>query len=185
MDKRNLSRNNSKCLILHLDGDIKYARRAKSYYNNLGLKAVVESISEFKQQTMVRMLLEKYKPNILVTTGHDLMLKKGQGYFRLDNYKNSKYFVRTVREARKWNRNEDEFAIIAGACESFFEAIMSEGANFASSPGRILIDYKDPLIIASTIAKTSRNEYITLKDILPKLSDGEKAIGGTRARGME
>ena len=184
MDKRNLSRNNSKCLILHLDGDIKYARRAKSYYNNLGLKAVVESISEFKQQTMVRMLLEKYKPNILVTTGHDLMLKKGQGYFRLDNYKNSKYFVRTVREARKWNRNEDEFAIIAGACESFFEAIMSEGANFASSPGRILIDYKDPLIIASTIAKTSRNEYITLKDILPKLSDGEKAIGGTRARGM-
>ena len=184
MDKRNLSRNN-KCLILHLDGDIKYARKARAYYNNLELKAVVESIPEFKQASMITPFLEKYRPNILVTTGHDLMLKKGQGYFRLDNYRNSKYFVKVVREARKWNRNEEEFAIIAGACESFFEAIMSEGANFASSPGRILIDYKDPLIIASTIAKTSKDKYITLKDILPKLSDGEKAIGGTRARGME
>lgn len=183
MDRRNLSRNN-KCLILHLDGDIKYARKARAYYNNLELKAVVESVPEFKQASMITSFLEKYRPSILVTTGHDLMLKKGQGYFRLDNYRNSKYFVKVVREARKWNRNEEEFAIIAGACESFFEAIMSEGANFASSPGRILIDYKDPLIIASTIAKTNKNEYITLKDILPKLSDGEKAIGGTRARGM-
>lgn len=174
---------NSRAIILHLDGDIKYAKKAYSYYNNLNLKAIVENVPEYKQHIVVRHLLDKYVPDILVSTGHDLMIKKGQGYFDINNYKNSKYFVKVVREARAWNRNENEFTIIAGACESFFEAIISEGANFASSPGRILIDYKDPLIVASKVANTSRNRYISIDEIVHDLKDGRKSIGGTRAKG--
>lgn len=157
------SSNTSDALILHLDGDSKYARKAYNYYNNLNLKAIVENIAENKQVTTIRYLLEKYRPDILVSTGHDLMIKKGQGFFNMNNYKNSKYFVNVVKEARRWKKNEDELIIFAGACESFFEAIISEGANFASSPGRIMINYQDPLIVASTIAKTSRKNYVTLR----------------------
>lgn len=174
---------NSRAIILHLDGDVKYAKKAYSYYNNLNLKAIVENVPEFKQHIIVKQLLDKYRPDILVATGHDLMIKKGQGYFDINNYKNSKYFVRVVREARLWNRNENEFTIIAGACESFFEAIISEGANFASSPGRILIDYKDPLIVANRVANTNRNKYISIDEIVHELKDGAKSIGGTRAKG--
>lgn len=170
-------------LILHLDGDKKYAKRAYNYYSNLNLRAIVETVPEPKQSIIVTSLLNKYNPSILITTGHDLMFKKGQGYFNIDNYKNSKYFAKTVKEARKWNRDEDRFTIIAGACESFFEAIISEGANFASSPGRILIDYKEPLIVASIVARKDKNEYVTIDEIVPKLKDGIKAIGGTKTKG--
>lgn len=174
----------SRAIILHLDGDPKYARKAYSYYNNLNLKAIVENIPEYKQHIVISSLLNKYNPDILVTTGHDLMIKKGQGFFDINNYKNSKYFMQVVRKARKWNNNENNFTIIAGACESFFEAIISEGANFASSPGRILIDYKDPLIVANKVANTDRNSFIYINEIIPDLKGGYKSIGGTRAKGL-
>lgn len=185
MKTRSLIKNNSKsrAIILHLDGDPKYARKAYSYYNNLNLKAIIESVPESKQCIVIRNLLKKYNPDILVATGHDLMIKKGQGYFDINNYKNSKYFAKTVKEARKWNSDENKFTIIAGACESFFEAIISEGANFASSPGRILIDYKDPLIVANKVANTDRNSVISINEIIPELKSGYKSIGGTKARG--
>lgn len=174
---------NKSALILHLDGDSKYARKAFVYYNNMNLNAIVENVPEMKQPIIIRQLLEKYNPNILISTGHDLMLKKGQGFYNMENYKNSKYFARVVREARNWNKNEDNFTIIAGACESFFEAIMSEGANFASSPARIMIDYKEPLIVATKVANTSKNRYISIDEIIPELKDGRAAIGGTRTKG--
>ena len=60
---------------------------------------------------------------------------------------------------------------------------MSEGANFASSPGRIMIDYKEPLIVATMVAFTSKNSFISMSEIIPKLKDGSAAIGGTRTKG--
>ena len=71
--------------------------------------------------------------------------------------------------------------IFAGACQSFFEAIMSSGANFASSPARILIDFIDPLIVAEKVATTSNFQYITINDIASELRDGQRGIGGTGA----
>ncbi len=41
--------------------------------------------------------------------------------------------------------------IFAGACQSYFEAIISAGANFASSPARILIDFLDPIMVAEKL----------------------------------
>ena len=67
-----------------------------------------------------------------------------------------------------------ELVIFAGACQSFYEAIMMAGANFASSPARIMIDFFDPLVIAEKIATTDYMEYITMSDLEDKLRDGKK-----------
>ena len=87
--------------ILHLDGDRRYCIKSSRHYKKLGLEAVVRNIPESRQPMVVRSLLEKYNPDILVITGHDAMLKKGTNYNNLYNYRNSRYFINTVREARK------------------------------------------------------------------------------------
>ena len=69
-------------------------------------------------------------------------------------------------------------AIFAGACQSYYEAIMEAGANFASSPARILIDFKDPLIVAEKIAITPSNRYLTINEIKVELRDGENGVSG-------
>ena len=66
--------------ILQLDGDKRYSEKSIRYYKKMGLNAVVKNISESKQPIMVRQLLETYKPDILVITGHDAMLKNGMNY---------------------------------------------------------------------------------------------------------
>jgi len=182
---KNKYRISSNAVILHLDGDRKYSRRASNYYNKLNLKAIVENISEKSQPREVVYLLEKYKPNILVSTGHDLMYKKGQDLYNIDNYKNSRYFVETVRNARIWEKSPDNLVIFAGACESFYEAIMLAGANFASSPARIMVEYRDPLIIASKIAFTSSDKIININDLIPYLKSNYNGIGGSQARGQK
>lgn len=168
--------------ILHLDGDPKYTEKSFQYYKKLGLTAVVKNVPENKQPILIRNLLERYRPDVLVITGHDGMIKNGTGYNDIYNYRNSKYFLKTVEEARKWDVNH-ELVIFAGACQSYFEALISAGANFASSPGRILIDFADPLIVAEKVATTEFYKYITINDIVGELRDGAKGIGGVGANG--
>ena len=55
---------------------------------------------------------------------------------------------------------------------------MKAGANFASSPARILIDFKDPLIVAEKIAITPSNRYLTINEIKDELRDGENGVSG-------
>ncbi|MFR2196892.1 MAG: sporulation peptidase YabG [Clostridia bacterium] len=59
---------------------------------------------------------------------------------------------------------------------------MQAGANFASSPARILIDILDPLIVAKEVAITDDCKYVKIEDIENKLRDGKRGIGGTGAR---
>ena len=148
--------------LISPDGDRKYSEKSARYYKQMGLNAIVKNIPERKQANVVFELLERYKPDILVITGHDSMIKKGHDYNNIYNYRNSRYFVNTVREARRWGKTSDELVIFAGACESFFEAIMLAGADFASSPGRIFIDFIDPLIVAQKVATTDNNKYVTI-----------------------
>ena len=170
--------------ILHLDGDKKYSEKSFRYYKKLGLNVIVKNIPEYKQPKVVYQLLKIYRPDILVITGHDGMIKKGKGYYDLYNYRNSRYFIETVKEARRYDKeNEKNLVIFAGACQSYFEAIMSAGANFASSPARILIDFLDPLIVAETIALTERYKYVTIDDIASELRDGRNGISGVGANG--
>lgn len=120
--------------VLHLDGDKSYAEKSYKYYRSLGINAVVKNISESKQPLYIRNLLIKYKPDILVITGHDALIKSGTNYYNISNYRNSKYFVQSVKEARKVKPLQNDLFIFAGACQSFYEALMEAGANFASSP---------------------------------------------------
>ena len=62
--------------ILHLDGDKRYADKSTRYYKNLGLNAVVKNISENVQPLVVESLLDRYKPDIIIITGHDRNDKK-------------------------------------------------------------------------------------------------------------
>lgn len=115
---------------------------------------------------------------------HDGMIKNGTGYNDIYNYRNSKYFINTVKEAKRWvNQTKKDLVIFAGACQSYYEALVAAGANFASSPARVLIDFMDPLIVAEKVATTEDYKYITINDIAAELRDGTKGINGIGARG--
>lgn len=173
-------------LILHLDGDRKYSQKSLAYYKNLGLRAIVRNIPENKQSKVVYRLLEYYNPDILVITGHDGMIKLQTGYNDIYNYRNSKHFIETIKEARKYDeKNKKDLVIFAGACQSYFEALISAGANFASSPARILIEFLDPLIVAKNVATADIYKYVTIDDIAHELRDGKKGVGGLGAYGKK
>ena len=107
------------------------------------------------------------------------MIRSETGYHDIYNYRNSRHFIQTVKEARRYEKeNNKDLVIFAGACQSYFEALIMAGANFASSPARILIDMLDPLIVAEKIATTDMIKYVTIKDIEKELRDGKRGVGG-------
>lgn len=170
--------------ILHIDGDKKYSEKSNRYYKKIGLNAIVKNIPERKQPFYIANLLQRYKPDILVVTGHDGMIKKGSNFNDIYNYRNSRYFIKTVEEARKVELKKD-LVIFAGACQSYYEGLMLAGANFASSPARILIDFIDPLIVAEKVAVTSEEKFVTIKDIQEELRNGQRGISGTGGQGKK
>ena len=98
--------------ILHIDGDKKYSEKSFRYYQKLGLNVIVKNIPEYRQPRVIYSLLKVYKPDILVVTGHDGMIKKGTGFYDLYNYRNSRYFVETVKEARRYDKEEGKNLVI-------------------------------------------------------------------------
>lgn len=72
-----------------------------------------------------------------------------------------------------------------GACQSYYEELILAGANFASSPARILIDFMDPLVVAENIALASSEKFVTIKDIESELRDGQKGISGIGGQGKK
>lgn len=171
--------------ILHLDGDKRYSEKSSMFYRKMGLKAIVRNVPENRQAGVVTNLLEKHRPDILVVTGHDGMIKGGTGYYDIYNYRNSKYFIQTVKKARESKKSKADLVIFAGACQSYYEELIQAGANFASSPARILIDFIDPLIVAERVATTNFNKYITIKDMEDELRDGERGVNGIGAMGKK
>lgn len=104
--------------ILHLDGDKKYSEKSLKYYRKMGLNAVVKNINENKQPYVIYKLLKYYNPDILVITGHDGMIKKEVGYNDIYNYRNSKYFIETVKEARRYEKDYNKNIAIFARCMS-------------------------------------------------------------------
>ena len=104
--------------ILHLDGDRKYSEKSYQYYKKLGLNAIVKNIPEYKQPRVVYQLLKIYEPDILVVTGHDAILKRGMNYHDIYNYRNSKYFIETVKEARRYDKENGKQLVIFARCLS-------------------------------------------------------------------
>ena len=171
--------------VLHLDGDSRYSQKSARYYREMGINAVVKNIAENRQPFVVKGLLDRYKPDVLVITGHDGMIKHGTGFNDIYNYRNSAYFAKTVMLARSWENHSNNLAIFAGACQSYYEALIQAGANFASSPARILIDFVDPLIVAENIAITDNSKFISIKDFEHELRDGQKGISGVGVYGKK
>ena len=99
--------------ILHLDGDKRYSEKSIKYYKKLGLNAIVRNIPEYKQPKVVKQLLGKYNPDILVITGHDAMIKSDTNFNNIYNYRNSKHFVDAVKEARSFAYSSDALTIFA------------------------------------------------------------------------
>ena len=168
--------------ILHIDSSSDLFYLCSRYYSNIGVKFIGKILPESEQPRSVRALLHKHKPDILVLTGHDSM-KKGSNSTILDNYSTSRFFIESVKEARKYEPNHNKFCIFAGACQSYFEAIMQAGANFASSPGRVLIHGLDPAIIVSKVATTDSMQTVRAADVIRLTKTGFRGIGGIDTKG--
>lgn len=171
-------------VVLHIDGDPEYAIKCKDVYKKMGITAHVYNIKEQEQPKHVYNLLTRIRPNILVLTGHDAFIRKRNDIYNIDNYKNSRYYIESVLEARRYEHSLDSLVIFAGACQSYYEAILSAGANFASAPKRVLIDMLDPIIVAQTVAYTPVDKFAPLASIISNTREGLKGIGGVQTRGQ-
>jgi spore coat assembly protein len=170
--------------VLHIDGDSDYLSMSMKYYKEQGINAVGKLVPEADQSKLVKTLLLENTPDILVITGHDSMQKQERGgKDSIDKYKNSKYFIEAVKEARKHQQSLDELVIIAGACQSYYEGILSAGANFASSPARVLIHALDPGMLCKKIAFTPIDKTAPIEEVLKGTMTGIKGIGGVETRG--
>ncbi|MFK7696848.1 sporulation peptidase YabG [Paenibacillus sp. HJGM_3] len=171
--------------VLHLDGDPNYLRKSMMLYGEFRVPAEGFYVTESEMPRALQRLLPQVKPNIVVVTGHDAIVKnaKEQDIGSLASYKHSHHFVDCVRRARDYERSLDTMTVIAGACQSHFEALLQAGANFASSPARILIHALDPACIAIKTAYTSVKETINLIDIINNTISGIQGVGGVETRG--
>ncbi len=169
--------------ILHVDGDSSYLETCLKVYKQLKLDATGVAISEYEQPRKILDYVKECKPDIVVLTGHDGVIKGTTNYLDLNNYKNSKYFIEAVNVLRNYNASYDELVIFAGACQSCYEAILDAGANFASSPNRVLIHCLDPVFVCEKIAYTRINEVVSTIDVIENTITGIKGIGGLQTRG--
>jgi len=169
--------------ILHIDGDEEYLETCLSEYRKLHMDAVGKYIPEKQQPAAVYKLLQEYKPDILVLTGHDGVIKGDKSYLNVTNYRNSRYFIEAVKEARKYENDIDSLIIFAGACQSMYSEIIKAGANFASSPKRVLIHALDPVLVCKKISFTGVDQIISPQDVASSTITGPDGIGGLQTRG--
>lgn len=169
--------------ILHIDGDEDYLERCIKFYHDLNVQAFGITLREEDVYKYLPDYLNEYNPDILVITGHDAYFKKREDRDNLDNYQNSLNFIKAVKVARKYEKDQNKLIIISGACQSNYEELIKAGSNFASSPKRINIHALDPAIIASSIALSVKNESIDLLSLIQKTKYGKDGIGGIITNG--
>lgn len=169
--------------VLHLDGDANYLNKSMQVYQQLRIPASGLHCHESQMPRALADLLPQHHPDIVVITGHDGVLKHKTDLQQLSSYKNSLNFVRAIQVAREYERSKDAVIVVAGACQSHFEALLHAGANFASSPGRIMIHALDPVYIAARAAYTPFREMINLGDVVAHTISGTKGVGGIETMG--
>lgn len=170
--------------LLHLDSDSDYLEKCLKYYKNNHVLAYGKTIKEENLESNILKYLNEVKPDILIITGHDAYYQKNNDKSDLKNYKNSEYFIKAVREARKYEKSHEKLLIIAGACQSDYEELIKAGADFASSPKRVNIHALDPAIIATTVSLTEKNKMIDLINLLEKTKYGKDGMGGLMVNGL-
>ncbi len=169
--------------VLHVDGDGEYLDLCMTTYRQLKVPAEGYYIPEEQQAEKIYDLLQEHRPDLLVLTGHDGFKKGTRDFSDLSNYHHSSHFVEAVLAARRYEKSRDDLVIFAGACQSHYEAILSAGANFASSPQRVLIHAYDPVFVVEKIAYTSIYDPIPLREIIAGTITGFEGIGGIETRG--
>jgi len=169
--------------VLHLDGDEDYLEKCMGTYRQLNVPAFGFAISEKEQPSRVVSLVKEYNPDILVLTGHDAFKKGTKDFSIIENYKHSQYFIEAVRKVRQFVPGRDDLVVFAGACQSHYEGILAAGANFASSPERVMIHAYDPVFVVERLAYTSINENVSIKDIIRTTITGAGGVGGIETRG--
>lgn len=169
--------------ILHIDGDKEYLENCLKVYKQLQLNAIGRSISEKSQPSEILNIVKEVKPDIVVLTGHDGISKESRDFLDVNSYKNSRYFIEAVRILREYNPSYDELVIFAGACQSYYEGILDAGANYASSPNRVLIHCLDPVFVSEKVAYTMIDKVVSIIDVIENTITGIKGIGGLQTRG--
>ena len=169
--------------VLHIDGDEEYLNVCLDAYKKVGMEVVGVVVKEEEQPDKVYDLLEKYRPDILVLTGHDSIRSNSRDYGDINNYRNSKYFVEAVKNARKYEPALDNLVIFAGACQSNYEALIKAGANYASSPERVLIHCLDPVLVSEKVAFSHINELVKIEELIENTITGAPGIGGLQTIG--
>lgn len=164
--------------VLHIDGDAFYLNLCLKYYQTLDIPAIGEHIPESEQPKKIKYLIEKYSPDILVITGHDSLNKNCKSIYDVNEYRNSAYFIETVKRARLIKSSMDDLVIFAGACQSYFEGILAAGADFAASPGRVLIHALDPVFIVEKIAHCPFYQVLPIEDALENTITKFNGLGG-------
>ena len=139
--------------VLHIDSDSSYLNRCVELYNKVGIYCypvltkeadIEEKVNEFD-----------FTPDVVVITGHDFY--NGGNIKDISSYTNSAHFVKGVKKIRNKYPNA---VIIAGACQSNFEALIANGADFASSPKRRNVHIFDPVVIAIAVSTTSIRKIV-------------------------
>ena len=138
-------------------------------------------IDEKEMPNQITNLLVKHKPDILIVTGHD---NYKVDLNKKEHFENSKYFIQTVKKARIYQADKDALVIFAGACQSYYEALIESGANFASSPTRQNINVLDPVYIAISVAKSHVGNYIDVEETLKKTVSKGVGLGGIDTKGV-
>lgn len=169
--------------VLHIDGDEEYLELCMTTYKQLGIEAYGACVSEKEQHKKLHQLLIEHNPDILVVTGHDGLIRNNRNFNDVEGYRNSKFFIESVKCARRFEPSLDDLVIFAGACQSHYEGILRAGANFASSPHRVFIHALDPVFIIEKVAFTPINKIISAKDVIDATITGIKGIGGVETRG--
>ena len=165
--------------VLHIDGDSKYLEKSLKLYKLNDVPVVGYSFLEKEIPNKITGLLVKHKPDILVITGHD-------SYKHVNNeeFQNSDNFVKAVQNARIFQPDKDALVIFAGACQSYYEALIESGANFASSPKRVSINVLDPVKIAIMVATKHVGSYLDINEILSVTTNQNSGIGGIDTKGV-
>jgi spore coat assemly protein len=169
--------------VLHVDGDKNYLTQCLNLYKQLSIEAFGKVIKEEEQPSQIVAMVEEIRPDIVVLTGHDALIKGTNNFADINSYKNSKYFIESVENLRRYEPDYDGLVIFAGACQSYYEAILNAGANFASSPSRVLIHCLDPVFLCEKISYTSVERTVSIKEALENTITGTKGIGGLQTRG--
>jgi spore coat assembly protein len=177
--------------ILHLDGDPNYLNKSMRIYTELNIPAFGVFCPEDQMADLLKRLLPLVRPDVLVATGHDGVFKTHpelgeppKDLYDLKSYKNSANFLRAVNVAREYEKGMDNLVIISGACQSYFEALINGGSNFASAPGRVLIHALDPVYVAVRVSLTSMREVVNLADIIKGTISGFDGMGGIETVGQ-